>query len=345
MGRAGGGGGGGHSSGGHSSGGHSSGSHSMSHSRAGGGGGGFSHSSHSRAGGGFGGGGFHGGPGHGPGGFHGGPGMPPPRHHGYAYGAYRPIYRPSVANRVLTWTVTLIIMFVIIGLSAARYGGNITKSTHDREKLTEVASFDSDCVVDELSWFDNANSAGSKLKYFYQETGVQPYVYLLSYNASLTTIDQKTTYAESLFDSEGLADNAFLFVYFAEEDTDNDVGDMVYVSGTRVDSVMDSEAVDIFWDYIDNYWYTSMSTDDMFEAVFTKTADRIMTKTTTFADVGKIAAIGGVLIIAIGGAIIIMVTKRKHEKEKAEETERILNTPMQDLTQTSKTDDLVNKYK
>ena len=62
------------------------------------------------------------------------------------------------------------------------------------------------------------------------------------------------------------------------------------------------------------------------------------------ADVEKIA------VITIGAIVILIVlfvwwrAKAKREKEKAEETERILNTPMQDLVNESKADELAKKY-
>lgn len=57
---------------------------------------------------------------------------------------------------------------------------------------------------------------------------------------------------------------------------ENDVGYMVYVNGLNVDSVMDEEAVEIFWDYVDEYWYFELSTDDMLIEIFNSTADAIM---------------------------------------------------------------------
>ena len=124
-------------------------------------------------------------------------------------------------------------------------------------------------------------------------------------------------------------------MYFAEPDTDNDVGYMAYVNGKQVSSVMDSEAIEIFWAYVDKYWYSDMSTDDMFTTIFTKTADRIMTKSTTAADVGNNA-------VKVIGIIVVMVLRRKHKAEEAKETEKILNTP---LNGDSEADDLLKKYK
>jgi hypothetical protein len=365
MGRAGsGGGGGGFSSGGHS-GGFSSGGHSMSHSRAGSGSGGFGNSH---------GGSFHGGgmPSHGPSPAPHGPSPVPPRGpHGpgpipphrpyvshttyvnnYGTGEITPVlnavYETNRIRRKIVNTIVAIIALCVIlqfVVAIATVGSSSVKSTKNREKLTQVASFNSNCVVDQISWFDNVNSAGSKLKTFYDETGIQPYVYLLSYNSSLTSESDKVAYAENLFQSLGLADNAFLYVYFAEQDTDNDVGYMCYVAGTRASAVLDDEAIDIFWSYIDNYWYTDYSTDEMFQKVYTKTANTIMTKSKTFADVAYIFAIILVICVIAVVTVIIIGKKKEASAAKAEETERILNTPMQDLVKSSENDPLIDKYK
>lgn len=54
---------------------------------------------------------------------------------------------------------------------------------------------------------------------------------------------------------------------------------MAYVNGKQVTSVMDSEAIDIFWNYLDRYWTdSSLSTVDVFTKTFDSTAKTIMKK-------------------------------------------------------------------
>ena len=132
-----------------------------------------------------------------------------------------------------------------------------------------------------------------------------------------------------------------MFTYFAEADTDGDVGYMCYVNGKQITSVMDSEAVDIFWAYVDNNWYSDKSTDDMFVDIFNSTAKRIMTKTATGADVGVKFGIVAIIVAVIIGIIVVMKIRRKHEKEKAEETEHILKT---DISSLGSDDSLADKY-
>ena len=331
MGRAGaGGGGGGHSGGGHSSG-RSSGGHRVSSGssgrRAGSGGG--SRGSY---------GGF-GGPSNG-GGFYGGGFYP----------------RPPIRNTVFIGhgggvnTIISIIIFIVVLVTA--FGGfpsskssstkNIPKSTQNRERLESGVGYDNNCIIDNIGWFDNVTKTEKSIKKFYDKTGVQPYIVLNAYDSTLLTDTAKEEYAKKWYDEHIKNESTFLYMYFAEQDTDNDVGYMAYVNGKQVSSVMDSEAIEIFWAYVDKYWYSDMSTDDMFTTIFTKTADRIMTKSTTAADVGNNAVKVIGVIVVFAGIIVVMVIRRKHKAEEAKETEKILNTP---LNGDSEADDLLKKYK
>ena len=327
MGRAGaGGGGGGHSGGGHSSSRSSGGHHVSSGSsgrRADGGGGIYSGRSS-----------------YGGGGFYGGSFYPrPPRRstvivsHGGSFNAI----------------ISLIIFIVVL---IAAFGGfpssnssstkSVPKSTQNRERLESGVGYDNNCIVDNIGWFDNVTKTEKSIKQFYDKTGVQPYIVLNAYDSTLLTDTAKEEYAKKWYDEHIKNESTFLYMYFAEPDTDNDVGYMAYVNGKQVPSVMDSEAIEIFWAYVDKYWYSDMSTDDMFTTIFTKTANRIMTKSTTAADVGNnaIKVIG--VIIVFAGIIVVMVLRRKHKAEEAKETEKILNTP---LNGDSEADDLLKKYK
>lgn len=327
MGRAGaGGGGGGHSGGGHSSSRSSGGHHVSSGSsgrRADGGGGIYSGRSS-----------------YGGGGFYGGSFYPrPPRRstvivsHGGSFNAI----------------ISLIIFIVVL---IAAFGGfpssnssstkSVPKSTQNRERLESGVGYDNNCIVDNIGWFDNVTKTEKSIKQFYDKTGVQPYIVLNAYDSTLLTDTAKEEYAKKWYDEHIKNESTFLYMYFAEPDTDNDVGYMAYVNGKQVSSVMDSEAIEIFWAYVDKYWYSDMSTDDMFTTIFTKTADRIMTKSTTAADVGNNAVKVIGVIVVFAGIIVVMVIRRKHKVEEAKETEKILNTP---LNGDSEADDLLKKYK
>ncbi len=389
MGRAGG---GSHSSGGGSIGGghHSGGSVSGGH-RVGGGGGGHragsgsgsfrSGGSYRTGGGGFGGSfrpsgrggfggtrpGFGGPPGGGfrphPGpGFGGpGPGFPPPgpqptrRNNGCGTGCGTGCFTSVVTIFLVMFAVCFLFGFLSSGRDSYDSGSAVA-STIVRTKLTDSHSYNSEDVTDELGWFDSVSDTESRLKEFYDATGVQPYVYLRAYDSTLTGDDEKAAWAKSYHDTTLQDDDGFLFVYFAEEDQDEDVGYMAYVAGSRARSVMDSEAVDIFWSYIDRYWPTDKSTDDVICLSFTDTADAIMHVSTTEADLSKYRLLA---VIVLGGGVILFLILRERNRrahEKAKETESILNTPLEEAAQqrtaaqtaekkeTSSIDDLIDHY-
>ena len=333
MGRAGaGGGGGGHSGGGHSSS-RSSGGHHVSSGSSGrrAGSGGSSHSSYSSR------------SSYGSGGFGG----------SYGGGFYpRPPRRSTVIVSHGGSFNTVISLIIFIVVLAAAFGGfpsssssstkSVPKSTQNRERLESGVGYDNNCIVDNIGWFDNVTKTEKSIKQFYDKTGIQPYIVLNAYDSTLLTDTAKEEYAKKWYDEHIKNESTFLYMYFAEPDTDNDVGYMAYVNGKQVSSVMDSEAIEIFWAYVDKYWYSDMSTDDMFTTIFTKTADRIMTKSTTAADVGNNAVKVIGVIVVFAGIIIVMIIRRKHKAEEAKETEKILNTP---LDGDSEADDLLKKYK
>ena len=221
---------------------------------------------------------------------------------------------------------------LIMGLLPAIMGSNsdVPASSYNREPIHADIGFNNNCIVDELDWFDNIGQTSRRLENFFDKTGVQPFIYLKAYDSALTTDAEKTEFAEDWYEDNIDNEGTFLFMYFAEENQDEDVGYMAHVNGKQVSSVMDAEAVEIFWSFVDNNWYSDKSTDDMFVNIFNSTADRIMTKTTTGNDVGKTALV--VILVAVGlvGVLVIMKTRRKHEAERNVETERILNADLHD---------------
>lgn len=327
--------GGGHSFG-SSSGGHSYGSSSSSRSRAGGG------SSYHSSSGSYGGGSdyrpyHHGGP----------PYMGGPFYLGG--GAWQTI-KSFVAIAVIIIVIRFIVLMCAVGI-ALIVGDGTAKSTIQRNKLTGVPAYSANCIVDELGYFENTGQAARGLKDFYDQTGVQPYIYIKDYDPSLTTDEQKEAYAKEYFDENIDQANGFLFVYFANEDEHDDsipsydksIGYMCYAVGTSAKAVMDDEAVNIFWGYIDKYWTSDLSMEDMITTVFSDTANAIMHVSKTSDQIEGMIIIG-VLVVAIAILITVVISiKRKAEAEKAKHTQEILDTPIENLNN-AKDDDTVGKY-
>lgn len=226
-------------------------------------------------------------------------------------------------------TVVILIVFAVILFGTTH--SSIPKSSYNREPLSGSTFFNG-CVADELGWVDNLSRTERDLQAFHKKTGVQPFVYLKDYDPSLTTDEEKVAFAEQYYETQFSSnENIFLMVYFAEEDTDNDVGYMAHVCGHRAGSVMDAEAIEIFYAYWDDNWYSDKSTDDVIVDSFNSTADRIMSKSTTFPDVLKWAVIGIIVLGLAGFGIYRLKLKQKRAAEEAKETEAILRTPLEHL--------------
>ena len=262
---------------------------------------------------------------------------PPPPRRGY-YGYRRNVYTSSSSG--LGTLIACLIVFAVVIFSffmIASDDSDVT-STINREKIENPIPYDNNCIKDELGYIENQGKLSKNLKNFYNKTGIQPYIYLKSYDETLTSDSQKDNYAQNWYEQNIDNEDTFLFVYY-EDQNPNEIGYMAFVNGKQVTSVMDSEAVNIFWNYIDRYWTDdSLSTVEVFTKTFNSTANTIMEKSTTSNDIIKIICIIVGIVIVIGGIIYILRMKFKRDKEKAKETVEILKTPL------DKSDELRDKY-
>lgn len=242
---------------------------------------------------------------------------PPPHHHhhhhygGYGYNRHHYGYgrgygygRRTSGGSCAGLLVSLIIVVAVIilinkfmGNAANSYSNTATNNNvvttttststmpsvatvTTREKLELDSGYMSDCVDDRVGWFDDEAALENKLQAFWEATGVQPYILIKEYDSALKTEAQKEEWAIDYY-KNNLTSNTFLYVYFDEDYTaagyDDTVGYMYQASGDMVKSVMDAEAVQIFWEYLDYYWMLEyLSTDDVFAMTFNSTAGVIM---------------------------------------------------------------------
>lgn len=251
-------------------------------------------------------------------------------------------------NRVSRYIAVLafaLICFVICVILTGMCGSKKQSTAVNRTKLDTKRAYINDCVNDELEWV-NANAVSKGLMKFYEDTGAQPAIWLRKYDGVDLSDDQEYNVATEYYDTV-YADrqDVVLFVYFEESDPDI-IGNMVLLHGTESGTIMDAEAENIFWNYLDYAWnnYSAEETDDMFIYVFTKTANSIMYHSTTGWDVLYAMFILFTVAAAITAVIEMFFIVRLRSKEKAAETERILKSNMGDLVD-SKSDELLNKYK
>ncbi len=239
--------------------------------------------------------------------------------------------------------IAIVLIIVVFGLFGVISGGScsssdITASTVEREKLPAGSVNETGYYTDEGGWGINERTLESGMKSFYDETGVQPYLYLLDdgYSGSELQTIAGEAYDE-LFTDEGhfllaISDDGSGYGYY--------YGDAV---GSQAKTVMDSEAIEIVLDYIDEYYISSSSTSDVFSKAFENAGKRIMTRTTQPIDLVVPIVICIVIVIV---AIIIFITlrrRRQHETEERERTERILSTPLEKY-EDPELEDLEKKY-
>ncbi len=227
--------------------------------------------------------------------------------------------------------VLIIVVFGLFGVmtsdGCSSSSADVPASTVEREPL-KLGTIDPRGYYTDVDgdWISNPNTLESGMKTFYNETGVQPYLYILP-NGEETSTSQLSSTAEELYSELfGGEDGHFLLVF-----CDNNYGgfNCGYWFGNSVGTVMDNEAIEILGSYLDYYYYTATTEDVMFSDTFSDTAKRIMSRTTQPIDLVVPIVICIVIVIV---AIIIFVTlrrRRQHETEERERTERILSTPLE----------------
>lgn len=264
------------------------------------------------------------------------------------YRPFRPFFRPmrgpgmgcsGCALPIMVIAFVILAIALISVFSAPGGGSGVTPSTIEREPLPPGSVVETGYYTDELGWIRNGTQLTAGMKNFYQQTGVQPYLYLTdNINGSPTpSSDEVEEFAFALYD-ELFVDEAHLLLIFLEYQEQYSTW---YVTGTQANSVIDTEAADILLDYIDRYYhYDNLSDEEFFSKSFNDAGERIMTVTTS----------PWIPVLIVAGIIVILLIgffwwkKRKEQKNReAEQTKEILNTPL-DTFGDSKVDELADKY-
>lgn len=116
--------------------------------------------------------------------------------------------------------------------------------------------------------------AGENLKFVYDKLGIQPYIVFRKYDASLVSDSDKIKYCEKWYNENIKNEDTFLFMYFAEKDSDNDIGYMAYWAGSNA-AKLSNKFESVFEAGINKYWFTDLSTDDVIKSTFEYTCDSI----------------------------------------------------------------------
>lgn len=254
---------------------------------------------------------------------------------------YNPVYRTSYYTPMTplggTLSIVLAIIVIVAGLIAAR--PNIQQSTIERSKLDSSLCTKVDTwYQDDINWIHDEKTLLKGLKTFYDKTGVQPYLWItdnINGKAKPNTSDFETALKSKY--SELFKDEGHVIVCFMESSPS--VYATYYWAGSAAKRVIDDEAGEILLDVIDSKYTSDLSDEEMFSKSFSDAATRMMKvgRTTKQYIILAVAVVAGLGIIV--GFIFLLKAKRKSDAEEAEERERILNTDINEMS-----DSVLNKY-
>ena len=246
---------------------------------------------------------------------------------------------------------TLLIVLLVFGLILLLFGalaghgggttGGVTASTVQREPLAASAVKETGYYEDNIGIINSSSALQAGMKQFYQETGVQPFLYLTpdvngEYDPLKPALEDyaQTLYSE-LFDDDG----HFLVIIY---DADYSGFGYYYIPGNAAKVVMDAEALDIFKGYVNadfDQYYDSPA--GYFSKVFSDTSSRIMQVTKS-----PLLKVGMVIILVAGIALLYLWWKKAKEKkiEEMEKAQQILDADIGELIKDPELEALEQKY-
>lgn len=221
--------------------------------------------------------------------------------------------------------------------------------TSDYSKLENVPPYSYNNVVDEANWIKDTDQLAMDLKYFYDKTGIQPYVYITTQD--LESFDYDEDKIVDMLDHEFLlktsAENDFVFCYFATDDN-KDFSDgyyyAYYAMGYDTEDIMYSNGnVSILYDNIESAWYENdvgyglangfkyAADDIMSGAVYVEDYEEEPVSTTSFSTVFK-NIIGGVIGVGSIYYLFSKLFKKKKDEEVTEYSDTLVNNDYYNTT-------------
>ncbi len=258
-------------------------------------------------------------------------------------------------SSILTIPIVMILFFAyfldeVLGFSAVF---EIERSTVRRDPLpaSKCEMFDEWYRDDWGDWIDESGEAASLMygmNYFYEKTGVQPYLWIMGEEGgeyksegSLEELADET-YKEMFGIDEG-----HLLVIFREYP--NASGNYICTVTPGYDAetqVMDDQAKEIFLDCIDYYYSDDdLNEGEFFSEAFANSANRIMTKQLSLAQLGAIVA---VVIVLVAGLCVLAVILKKRKvalaKQKAQQAQAEANKAKTDFERKQYEDNLETQF-
>lgn len=242
-----------------------------------------------------------------------------------------------------TLFIIIAVFFLVALLFGALGGGSCSSadvpvSTVERTALPAGSVNETGYFTDEDGdWIHDPSKLEGGLEHFYEETGIQPYVYILP-NGAVTSYQELQDIAQQKYD-ELFTDQAHFLLVFCDDG--NGRFNAAFWAGAQTGSVLDDEALQIFKAYlIQNYDDMSLSEEEIFSIAFSETADRIMSVTPS--PVIPLAVCAAVVVVAL--VVFVIVRNRQAAKRReAERMQQILSTPLEQFAD-SELADLEKKY-
>lgn len=239
---------------------------------------------------------------------------------------------------VVIASVLLVLLLVVALGGGSCSGASVPASTVERTALPAGSANETEYFTDEDGdWIHDPATLERGLRHFYEETGVQPYVYILP-NGSVRSYQELQSIAQEKYD-ELFTDQAHFVLVFCDDG--NGRFNAAYWAGAMTGTVLDDEAINIFKAYLSqNYDDMSLTEEEIFSDAFADTADRIMTVTPSPLPI--IAICAAVIIVAV--IVFFVVRNRRLAKQReAERMQEILSTPLESLAD-AELADLEKKY-
>ena len=231
---------------------------------------------------------------------------------------------------ILLITIIVISILVLLFNSIIAIGSDKTA----RAKLNadvEVTGY----YTDELHWIDNPSALTDGMKYFFDKTGVQPYLYITD-DVGGNFHDYAEKFANNKYDML-FNDEAHLLLIFCEKD---DVYYTYCLTGSSANSVIDSDARRILLDAIDeNYYNSSLDDNQYFSKSFKDAANEIMKQPSSNA----VAIIIPLFIFIAALAAEIVLRKKEKTEKREKELKEMLEKPLHTFGNTE-AEELAKKY-
>lgn len=214
----------------------------------------------------------------------------------------------------------------------------VPANTVEREPLPLSAAQETQFYVDaDGDWISNPSVLEQGMREFWQETGVYPFLYIAP-NGSLTSGSQCHEVAASIYDRL-FTDSAHMVLVFC----DDGQGGFTYgyEIGSQARTVMDDAAVQTLVAYLERYYDTAPTEDEMFADAFTSTAQNIM----NVQEPAYVTAMPVIIVAIVAGVIVFVVyTVRKRNAERDAHVREILEEPLEKYGD-EELEDLEEKYK